>query len=126
VLKRLAQCRLGSRLGERAAVETQPPPSSTVECSKHTCVRAISAVAASSIRLCTGMQPLPPSHASRYVMPTLMLLCSPVSVRGPCKASAQYQMNARERNRRTASIDRDQCFDHDEPKMRRQGVLAAG
>ena len=51
---------------------------------QRTCVRQISAVAASSIRLCTGMQPLPPSHASRYVMPTLMLLRRPASVRGPC------------------------------------------
>jgi len=89
MLQRRAQHTLGSRLGERVGAETQLPlsckPPCTVRCSQHTCVRAISAVAASSIRLCTGMQPLPPSHASRYVMPTLMLLCSPVSVRGPCK-----------------------------------------
>ena len=44
--------------------------------------REISAVAASSIRLNTGTQPFPASHAPRYCTPTLMLLRSPPSVIG--------------------------------------------
>ena len=46
------------------------------------CEREISAVAASSIRLNTGTQPLPASQAPRYWMPTEMLLRSPASVIG--------------------------------------------
>jgi hypothetical protein len=46
------------------------------------CEREISAVAASSIRLKIGTQPLPASHEPMYWMPTLMLLRSPASVIG--------------------------------------------
>ena len=48
----------------------------------HTCEREISAVAASSIRLKMGTQPLPPSQEPMYWMPTWTLLRSPASVIG--------------------------------------------
>ena len=48
-----------------------------------TWAREISAVAASSMRLLRGMQPLPPSQASVYRMHTWMLSRSVASVRGP-------------------------------------------
>ena len=56
-------------------------------------MRAISAVAASSIMPWMGMQPLPPSQASVYVSPTLMLVRSPASVRGPCAQPTPSHMN---------------------------------
>jgi hypothetical protein len=48
----------------------------------HTCEREISAVAASSIRLKIGTQPLPASHEPMYWMPTCTLLRRPASVIG--------------------------------------------
>lgn len=56
-----------------------------------TWVRPISAVAASSIRLCKGTQPKPPSQASRYCTPTLILFLRHASVRGPLGTCIKQQ-----------------------------------
>ena len=74
----------GSSFLMRSFVTLRPSSSTPLGLLIHCqiCEREISAVAASSIRLKTGTQPLPASHEPRYWMPTLMLLRRPASVIG--------------------------------------------
>lgn len=62
-----------------------PPASSTAPCRSHCqfCTRLISAVAASSIRLYSGTEPDPDSHAATYCTPTRVLWRRPSTVRAP-------------------------------------------
>src|SRR5688572_31555830 len=57
------------------------------------CEREISAVAASSIRLYTGTQPLPASQSAMYWIPTEMLLRMPASRSEEHTSELQSQSN---------------------------------
>ena len=75
---------------------TVSPESSVTPLNVHcqTCEREISAVAASSMRLLIAAAPLPPSHASRYWMPMLMLSRRPCSVRSPGVCETESRSSA--------------------------------
>mmetsp|Transcript_19617 Transcript_19617/g.49853 ORF Transcript_19617/g.49853 Transcript_19617/m.49853 type:complete len:249 (-) Transcript_19617:984-1730(-) len=60
----------------------------------HTWEREISAVAASSIRLWMGTQPLPRSHASVYTSATSMLVRTPASVTRPDRPLRERRSSA--------------------------------